>query len=226
MPYYAIKKCALEERMREQDKERINERYNRRLAKWDHDIRTLASGTESHRDIRFRILRELGVSPGCSVLDIGCGFGDFYRYLSDNACNVQYVGYDINPKLIGIAKVKYPNAEFSVKDIQIESFPSFDFIVSTSTFNLTLKEEENYSFIKEVLKICFEHAKRGVAVDFLTTYSEFEVQDAFYYKPEKVFTIAKKITKRVCLRHDYPLFEFCVYLYPDFKGWRTKHEDN
>jgi len=26
----------------------------------------------------------------------------------------------------------------------------------------------------------------------------------------------------VQLRHDYPLFEFCVYLLPDFTGWRTK----
>ena len=159
-------------------------------------------------------------------MDIGCGFGDFYGYLCANGMNVKYVGYDINPKLIEIAKIKYPNAKFEVKDIQEKSFPRFDYIVSSNAFNLRLDEGENYVFVEEVLRICYEHANRGVAVDFLTSYCDYESLEVFHYNPESIFAIVKKITKRVALRHDYPLFEFCVYLYPDFKGWRTEHDGN
>lgn len=206
--------------MNQWDKERIIERYNMRLARYGDNIRTLASGTEDRRRIRFQILCDVGLTSGCSVLDLGCGFGDFYAYLQEYDLKVHYVGYDIVPELINIGRKKYPFAEFVVKDIEIESFPEFDFIVSSSAFNLPLKQEDNYTFVENILRLCFAHAKRGVAIDFLTSYVDFESSEGFHYNPERIFALAKKITKRVCLRHDYPLYEFCVYLYPDFQGWR------
>ncbi len=207
--------------MREVDKKRIIDRYNARLAQYGNDIKTLAVGPEEHRHIRHRVLCEIGLASGCSVLDVGCGFGEFYKYLNEQGINVQYVGYDINTELIDIAKKRYPMAEFGVKDIQTDPFPEFDFIVSSSSFNHLLIEIDNYAFIEEILRVCFAHAKQGVAIDFLTKYVDYEAPEIFYYSPEHVFSIAKKITKRVCLRHDYPLFEFCIYLFPDFQGWRT-----
>jgi ubiquinone/menaquinone biosynthesis C-methylase UbiE len=204
------------------DKEEIIQRYNSRLKEYGDDIRTLASGTEERRRIRYKVLSEIGLLPRCSLLDIGCGFGDFYNYLSEQCIQMQYVGYDINPSLIEIAQTKYPIAQFEVKDIQTDPFPKFDYIVSTSSFNLRLNVQDNYQFIEEIMRLCYDHAKRGVAVDFLSSYVDFESPEAFHYKPETVFSIAKKITKRVCLRHDYPLYEFCIYLYPDFQGWRIE----
>ncbi len=206
--------------MKQGDRENIIQRYNTRFAKYGYDIRTLASGTEERRRIRFQVLCEIGLTEGCSVLDIGCGFGDFYTYLREHNIEVQYVGYDINPKLIEVAREKHHSAKFAVKDIQTSPFPDFDFIVSSSAFNLRLSEQDNYVFVEDILKVCYVHAKHGIAIDFLSSYVDFESPEAFHYSPERVFSIAKKITKRVCLRHDYPLYEFCIYLYPDFQGWR------
>ena len=207
--------------MKSTEKERIIERYNKRLAIWGDDTRTLASGTEERRLIRFNVLYEVGIKEGSSILDLGCGFGDFYGYLQEIGIkNIDYTGYDINPKLIEIAKQKYPAAQFDVKDIQIDSFPEFDFIVSSEAFNLKLESQNNYDFIAEMLNICYEHSRIAVAIDFLTSYVDFESAEGFHYSPEKIFTIAKQITKRVCLRHDYPIYQFCIYLYKDFKGWR------
>jgi SAM-dependent methyltransferase len=208
--------------MEKTDKERIIQRYNTRLVEYGDDIRTLASGTEERRRIRYKVLTEIGLLSPCSVLDIGCGFGDFYGYLYEKHIRARYFGYDINSKLIEIARTKYPTADFDVKDIQVDPFPEFDFIVSSSSFNLRLSDQDNYQFIEEILKLCYAHAKRGVAIDFLSSYVEFETPETFHYKPETIFSIAKKISKRVCLRHDYPLYEFCIYLFPDFQGWRTE----
>lgn len=210
--------------MNQKEKDRIIHRYNKRLAQFGDDGRTLAAGNEDHRTIRYRILSEVGLRSGCSVLDVGCGFGDFYNYLYKHGIQVQYVGYDINPNLIEIAQRKYPDAKFEVKDIQTDPVPNFDYIVSSSAFNLRLVEQDNYAFIEDVLGKCFSHAKYGLAIDFLTKYVDFEVPDAFYYSPERIFNIAKKFTKRVCLRHDYPLYEFCIYLFPDFQGWQNNEE--
>jgi SAM-dependent methyltransferase len=206
------------------DKKRINEFYNEGLKKYGYDIRALQSGIEERRRIRFQILYEVGLQSGCSVLDLGCGFGDFYAYLRERGIEARYVGYDINPNLIEVARGVYPDAEFYVKDIETDTFPEFDYIVSTSAFNSPLTGKDNYSYAENILSICYNHSKKGVAIDFLTSYADFQNPVLFHYSPERIFSIGKKITKRVCLRHDYPLFDFCIYLYPDFQGWGDKQD--
>jgi len=211
--------------MNSKDKVRIIERYNKRLVQYGNSIEALASGKEERRTIRFDVLLGVGISPGDKVLDLGCGFGDLYPYIQKKfgKGSVQYTGVDINENLISVARKQFPEAEFYVKDILHDDFEEYDFIVSTSCFNLRLNFEDNYLFVSQLLTACYNKARKGVAVDFLTSYVDFRgVEEAFYYEPEKIFKIAKNITKRVTLRHDYPLFEFCVYLYPDFIGWKNQ----
>jgi ubiquinone/menaquinone biosynthesis C-methylase UbiE len=205
--------------MNAHDRQRIIARYNDRLARYGDDIRTLASGTEDRRRMRFDVLCDVGIRTGCTVVDVGCGFGDFFRHLVDRGLTVDYTGIDINPELIAIARQKHPEASFLVADALSDELPMADFIVSTSAFNLKLVEQDNYSLVADVLRACYRHARDGVAIDLLSSYVDFESPEGFHYSPERVFALAKQITKRVSLRHDYPLFEFCLYLYPDFEGW-------
>lgn len=206
--------------LKDDEKKRIIERYDARFAQFGYDIRTLASGTAERHRLRHRILTEIGVREGCTLLDLGCGFGDYFGYLQSVGCNVDYVGYDINPKLVQMAARQHPEATFQVKDVLSEPFPTFDFVVASNVLNLRLQEQDNYALLDEMMRVCYQHARRGVAVDFLTSYVDFQTPEAFHYEPEQVFAMAKRITKRVTLRHDYPLYEFCIYLYPDFSGWR------
>lgn len=203
--------------MDKRDKNYIIERYNERFKQHGATIETLASGNEERRLIRFQVLTEIGELSGQKILDLGCGFGDFYNFLKSKGIECDYTGYDINPAMINVAKERYPEVNFKIVDILEDEFPIFDYILSTSTFNNKLQYEDNYCFIEQVLKIAYKHTRKGVAIDFLSTYVDFKREYAFYYQPEKIFQIAKNITRRVCLRHDYPLYEFCIFLYKDTK---------
>jgi SAM-dependent methyltransferase len=169
----------------------------------------------------LQCLVEVGIVSGDSVLDVGCGLGGLYSHLVERGIDARYTGYDINARLVELAAARHTGAQFAVRDILEEEFPSFDYIVSSSSFNLVLEHEDNYGFIDRMLRVMHAHATRGVAVDLMTSYVDFRKPEAFYYEPEKVFALAKSITRRVALRHDLPLFQFCVYLYPDFEGWRS-----
>ncbi len=209
--------------MNEIDKGKIIERYNKRYKQFGVSIETLNSGTEAHRQLRFEILRQVGITSADSVLDLGCGFGDFLLFCQNKGLDIDYLGIDINPLLIAEAKKRLPAGNFEAKDIQDAKLPKVDYVVSTSSFNLVLEGEDNYKFITDILRKSYALARKGVAIDFITDYVDFHGTDkeVFYYSPEKVFSIAKTISKRVCLRHDYPLFDFCIYIYPDFVGWRN-----
>lgn len=203
------------------DKERIIQRYNERLNKYGATIDALASGNIERHNLRFKISTEVGIQNGDRVLDLGCGFADYYQYLLDNNYDIIYSGYDINPSLIEKAKERFTDIDIQTKDILQEPFPEFDYIVSSSCFNLPLTEQDNYTFIEQIFEKCYSHAVKGVAIDFNSSYVDFLSKEGFHYEPEKVFSIAKKFTKRVALRHDYPLFEFAIYMYKDFKGWNS-----
>jgi SAM-dependent methyltransferase len=205
--------------MKEKDKEWINQRYSDRIKGENFSYEALRSGPWERREMRFQILTEIGIKPGDSVLDLGCGYGDLYDYFQRINCPVDYTGFDINPDFIEMAKSKYPGVNFQVIDVINQEYPHFDWVISTTCFNLKLKEQDNYEFVDELLSSVYTHAKKGVAIDFLTNYVDFETDHGFHYSPEKVFGLAKKYTKCVTLRHDYPIFEFCMYLFPDFTGW-------
>ena len=206
--------------MDERDKQRINARYDQRLEQHpDDDARSLAVGSDGRHAMALQCLVDVGIVSETTVLDLGCGMGALHEHLVAIGLACGYTGYDINPQLIARAKQRHPGIAFEVHDILQEEFPEFDFVVSSSSFNLKLEHEDNYAFIERMLRTMYGHARRAVAVDLMTSYVDFRHPDVFYYEPVRILSIAKGITKRVALRHDLPLFQFCVYLYPDFEGW-------
>jgi len=205
-----------------QDKQASNSRYRQRLERFGPTIEALASGTPERRLIRFGVLADVGTLDGASVLDVGCGVGDFYDYLCGRRVRARYTGYDISPELIARAAARFPEAEFEVRDIQGEGIPrEFDYIVSSQAFNSRLQHEENFEMVKDILRCSLSKARKAVACDFLSSYVDYHEDHLYYYSPEEMLRYCKTLTKRVQLRHDYPLFEFTVYLYPNFQGWNA-----
>lgn len=109
----------------------------------------VASGLELHQiifrtDIRnwntiqqdtAKLLR--GILPAsCRLLDAGCGYGALYEILHavPHFAGVQYIGLDLSEDLIGIAKLRYPNAVFKQCRLEDADYPAdhFDYTVFRS----------------------------------------------------------------------------------------------
>jgi ubiquinone/menaquinone biosynthesis C-methylase UbiE len=64
-------------------------------------------------------------APGARVADLGCGSGVFSSLLSQHGCIC--TGLDISPKLIELARRKYPGIEFLEGDVERLPFPDASF---------------------------------------------------------------------------------------------------
>lgn len=201
--------------MKEEDKKAIIKRYNERLKIYGYDPRALG-WFKGRQPIRFKVLSEIGNLNNCSILDVGCGFGDLCGFLIKRGLNIRYTGYDINSNLIKIAKEIYPDALFEVKDIEKEEInDNFDWIFASGVFEFKLSDDK--LFVQSMLRKIFEICNKGVAVDFISDYVDFKNEEANYASPGEIFSFCKTLSRRVTLRHDYMPFEFCVYIYKDDK---------
>jgi len=170
--------------------------------------------TKGRQDIRFNTITEIGIVKNSSILDVGCGFGDLSAFLKKRKLQVKYTGIDINQKFVELAKKKYPKVVFETRDIENNPFKKkFDWVFAIGSTN----QSGSYKYIERLLTEMFRCCKKGIAMDFLSTYVDFKKPQNFHASPEKVFQIAKRISKRVVIRHDYFPFEFCVYIYKNDK---------
>lgn len=192
-------------------REDVIKRYSERLAKFGYDPRSLG-WNKGRQTARFTILSEIGELQNSSMLDVGCGFGDLYGYLQKIGINVNYTGCDVNPDLIAVARQKYSSANFIVADVENVS-GIFDWVFAVGVFEF--KYPRMLSLVKHTLGKMFNLASKGVVADFMSSYVDYKSKEGFHASPEEIFKIAKRLSKRVVLRHDYMPYEFCIYIYKE-----------
>ena len=170
------------------------------------------STTHSQR-IRFDLLSELADFSTSSVLDVGCGVGDFWGYLNtDSTFKGKYHGIDIHPKMIELAKAKYPDGQFMLGDLE-DWKKNVDYVVASGPYNLAVRD--NYAYIESMVKLMLKSANLGISFNLLSSYAPASMRYSglFYYDPAKVLTLCKRMVEKVVLLHDYLPNDFSVLLY-------------
>jgi SAM-dependent methyltransferase len=202
--------------MNEREKEDIIRLYEDRLGKYGQSIKTMGWRDQEQQHLRFRILSEIKDLNAKKILDVGCGFGDFYDYLVEKGINVDYSGFDISKRIIDVAKNRHPHLKFEVKDILTEKIDQkYDYIFESGILNKKLSD--NYRYAKAIITAMYSLCNEGISFNMMTNYVDFEEDYLFYYSPENIFRFCKSLSKFVVIRHEYPLFEFTVYIFKDKK---------
>lgn len=198
--------------MKTDEREELAALYTRRYEELGRHIKTLGWNTEADQRLRFDVLCDIADLRGASICDVGCGFGDLVPYLERRFGTVEYTGVDITPALIGEAQKLHPRRRFLCADILEDGFhEEFDYFLLSGALNYRVRD--NWALTTAMMTHMFHHARRGIAVNFLTSYVNFEREHNYHHKPEAVFSFAQTLTRAVILRHDYPLWEFTIYLY-------------
>ena len=204
------------------------ERYSGRYKKLKYDVRTLGWGTKEQQNYRFLQTIDNRIEfNGKRILDIGCGFGDYFNFLKKHNIDVKsYIGWDLNSDLIGEARRLFAaekNAIFDVKnifDIHSDNDSFADIGIMLGVLNFNLKDAfDNYQYSKIAIEKAFMLVKEVLVVDFLSTYltESYPKEDfVFYHEPETMLKYAFSLSQNVILKHDYlpiPQKEFMLLIF-------------
>jgi len=145
--------------------------------------------------LRYETVLKLIEPEGKSLLDFGCGKGDFYGFLKEKGVDCHYTGIDINSSLIELARKNYPNVEFYVMDIENEALEKkFNYTLAIGVFNLAVQDIKELT--ERCLKILFQHTSERLVFTCLNQQTKLKDIYVTYFSKEELEKIAKKLTNR------------------------------
>ncbi|AFM05851.1 methyltransferase family protein [Bernardetia litoralis DSM 6794] len=186
--------------------------YSDLIKKHDLDVKSLNWGSKQSQEMRFELFSQLDNLNKKSILDIGCGLGDFYDWLEKNNLKTNYKGIDITPKMIEKAKERFPNANFEVKNVlERNENQKYDYVVASGIFYLV--EQKPFEFMKKMIQKMFEMAEKGIAFNSLSSWADQKHENEFYANPSEVVDFCRTLSRKVVLKHHYHPADFTIYLY-------------
>lgn len=142
----------------------------------------------STQKIRFKIILDFLPKPlnKYTLIDAGCGFGDFHRYMSKkNNSPKSYIGIDFLQEMQTIA-TENTGCDILIADITKEEIPRADYIICSGAMN-TLERFETHLFIQN----CFKSSNKAFIFNIL--HGDKESQTYNYFSTNDIKQIAKEL---------------------------------
>ena len=180
-----------------------------------NSVESLGWNKESQKQ-RFDVLSKIGNFNGASILDVGCGFGDFLSYLKRrDILPYKYVGIDLISEFIARAAEMHPGTSFYNKDVLSfgNNDSSYGYVVGSGLF--FLDTEDWYKYVLDVADKMFHLCNIGIGINFLSQYNIIRpVEGRAYCNPGSVLQmLMDHISIKAILYHDYRENDFTVFLY-------------
>jgi len=186
----------------------INNLYNNKLQQYgEDDFRSLYWGDSKGESAkkRYKQISQYIDLKQSNILEVGCGFGSFFKLGFD--CK-SYVGYDINKKFIDIASKKYPNKKWVTKLPNNEFY--FDACICSGVAGNRGGPAWNPNLLKKFLKKLYKLSNKTF-INFPSNRSDIRSEYVEYFSPEYVLSEALNITPNTTIIHKHR-FDFLLIL--------------
>jgi SAM-dependent methyltransferase len=190
---------------------RVNNKefFSEQFKKFGDDAQGVNWGSKESQYARFKILAEyLDDIENSTIIDAGCGFGDFYQFLIENNKKPKsYMGLDITEDMVKSAKLKFDGVNFEVKDILNDELPKADYYIASGSLNML-----TYKSTNKFIKNCFDSANKRFVFNILSSHSDFFEYGYNYVSPSELLANCMAVTPKVSLRHDYLPHDFTIIM--------------
>ncbi|MFQ5345914.1 MAG: class I SAM-dependent methyltransferase [Mariprofundus sp.] len=197
--------------MKKEQRKRIVDRHRDSLKRHGYHPNALYWSSREIQEIRFKILADIGIQSGDSVLDVGCGFGDFKAWSEAQGRPLDYTGIDLSPDLLRRAAQRHPDGAFLSGDLFDMTFPeaSFDWVILSGALNEQLHDNSAYAFA--VIERMYSLCRKGVAFNMLDA-RNLVAHDLHSQLPERVLAVCRKLCSDCVLHDEYLNNDFSVFM--------------
>lgn len=188
--------------------------YAEKVRRYGFDYRGLGFRTRSSQEKRFEALLALGDLDGRSVLDVGCGFGDFLAFLEECGIRARYAGLDVCAPMIERCRERFAghDAEFAVADVlDFDPGEQYDFVVASGIFGLDAPGARER--IRPTIARMFAWCRSGMAANFLSARTPVPAEGRVYVDPCEALDMGFELTPAARIDHTYLPNDFTLQLF-------------
>ena len=173
--------------------------YTQAIKRYGITPRGLNWNSRISQTLRFDIILELlpkNLSKN-TLVDAGCGFGDFFLYLQQNDIAIKrYTGIDEISSMCRIAQ-EQTNQTIIQANILQEELPLADYYICSGALNV-LTKFETFQFIQN----CYKHAEYGFVFNILFGEKESDIYN--YFTLSDIKTLAASLgVQKMTIQQDY-----------------------
>ena len=173
---------------------------------------------ESQRT-RFEQLAKIGDLTAASILDVGCGLGDFYGFLCDREFSGTYHGIDLSSAMTKRAAVRYPKGTFHCMGLH-DATADVDYGIASGTFSW--HSPHHMAFLRYHIAHLWSLCRQGLAFNLLSASTDESEQDAafsyFFSRPIKQYCLT--LTPHVRVIEGYLPNDFTILMNRDYPTQR------
>lgn len=197
--------------------------YEDKFRKHGESVKSLGWGSRFSQEKRFEALLGIGIENNDTVIDVGCGFCDFYEFAKRRGINLKYWGVEMCSPIYDKISTKYKNdcnlnlinADYRDESFKIRNRKKYKWVIASGLFCFDSEENSDKERLVENIKILFEMAERGLAVNFLSSESKGKILPGFkHYNSEVMLDLIKhnvSLNSRVV--KDYLHNDFTILIY-------------
>jgi len=167
--------------------------------------------------VMLTLLDQAGERP--SLLDLGCGPGLLLDYLTatGNVNRVKYHGIDLSRAMVDAARARWPDQDFSCRDIIAAPLAeqSVDIVIMNGvlTERVSLSIEAMTALAQALVAAAFRTARIGVAFNVLNAHVDWQRDDLFHWPFDALAAFLKRdVTANYAFRADYGLYEYTCFI--------------
>jgi hypothetical protein len=191
--------------------------YATHVRRYGYTYRALGFGRRASQEKRFGALLGLGTLHGASVLDAGCGFGDFLEFLQARGMSPQYTGFDLCAPMVERCRKRFAGQESSARflvgdalSFEPEAAP-YDYVVASGIFGLAARGTR--ARIRPTVERLFGMCRVGLAVNFLSARAPRRSPARLYVEPAEILDLGLGLSRAARLDHSYLPNDFTLLLY-------------
>lgn len=164
-----------------------------------------------------QFLRLIEGEPDASILDLGCGYGDFLSFLRAHGHRGRYVGYDISASMVEAARARHgegPDRAFLVGAVPSQKE---DYAIGSGILNVIRGADAQVwlAYVNDTITTLAAASRLGFGFNMLSLNSDPERRRADLHYADPSATLAsciQRFGRHAALLQDYGLWEFTLLM--------------
>ena len=166
--------------------------------------------------LRFQVISKyIDATSRTSVLDVGCGSGEFLAFALENNIAIDYVGIDICAEMVNACRQRFgEESAICAEATDICGMGhKYDYVIASGTFNAKIDIPEKTweaHFYKNILAM-FEMCRTAIVFNVMTSFVDYRYDRLYYPNCGDLTKFAvEQLSRRFIFDHSYPLYEMTM----------------